>query len=147
MKVAIAADHGGFEQKQALVSFIEGLDHKVIDLGPSDESAVDYPDYAALVARAVAGGEADRGVLICGTGIGMAIAANKIDGIRAANVTSSEFAVLAREHNNANVITLSGRFASLATNKEIIRAFLETPFAEGRHERRVTKIMALEEQE
>ena len=145
MIVAIASDHGGFEQKQALIPFITELGYEVLDLGPEGEESVDYPDFAAAVARAITLGKAERGVLVCGTGIGMAIAANKIKGIRAANVTSSEFAALAREHNNANIVSLSGRFVSLAANKETVKTFLETPFAGNRHERRVAKISALED--
>lgn len=144
LKIAIASDHGGYWQKQELVSFIAGLGHEVIDAGPDDDASVDYPDYAVLVADLVADGTADRGVLICGTGIGMAIASNKVPGVYAANVTTPEFAALAREHNNANVLTLSGRFVDLETNKEIVAAFLETPFAGGRHERRVKKTMRLD---
>ena len=144
MRVAIASDHGGFEQKRALVRYLNNLGHEVWDYGPKDDSSVDYPDYAALVARAVADGSVERGVLICGTGIGMAIAANKARGIRAANVTSPLFASLAREHNDANIITLSGRFVDIETNKEIIRIFLETPFAQGRHDARVCKIKEAE---
>ena len=144
MKIAIAADHGGFDQKQELVPYLAQLGHEVQDLGPENDESVDYPDYAILVARAVAEGSAERGVLICGTGIGMAITANKIHGIRAANVTSPEFAVLAREHNNANVLALSARFVDLAINKAAVLAFLETDFAGGRHEPRVAKIMEAE---
>jgi ribose 5-phosphate isomerase B len=147
MRVALASDHGGFEQKQALEPALAELGYEVTDLGPFDDASVDYPDYAALVARAVADGNADRGVLVCGTGIGMAIAANKIAGIRAANVTSPEFATLAREHNDANVLALSGRFVDLATNREIVEVFLKTPFAEGRHARRVAKIAELDRRE
>ena len=144
MRIAIASDHGGYEQKQLLIPFIEKLGYEVIDKGPANEESVDYPDYALLVALAINDGEADRGVLVCGTGIGMAIAANKCKGIRAANVICPEFAVLSREHNNANVVTLSGRFVSLETNEEILKAFFETDVAGERHERRVAKIMELE---
>ena len=144
MRVAIAADHGGFEQKQMLVPFLTQMGCEVIDLGPDDEISVDYPDYAQRVAQAVAGGSADKGVLVCGTGIGMAIAANKIDGIRAANVTSPEFALLSREHNDANIVALSGRFVSPEANQEIVKIFLEASVAGERHERRVAKIMDLE---
>ena len=147
MRVAIASDHGGFEQKQELVSTLTELGHEVLDLGPDSDASVDYPDYALLVAKAVTEGSTDRGVLVCGTGIGMAIAANKIAGIRAANVTSAEFAVLAREHNNANILALSGRFVALEDNKEIMRVFLDTAFGKGRHERRVDKIMEMENKE
>lgn len=144
MVISIASDHAGFEEKQLLVGFLGGLGHNVIDRGPEDDSRVDYPDFAELVAHDVASGEAERGVLVCGTGIGMAIAANKVYGIRAANVTTPEFAVLAREHNDANVVTVSGRFVDDETNRAIVKAFLETEFGGGRHEGRVAKIMALE---
>ena len=118
----------------------ELVECKPLEMPPAHHS----PDFAELVARDVAGGAAERGVLVCGTGIGMAVAANKIDGIRAANVTSPLFAALAREHNDANVVTLSGRFVDEGTNRAILDAFLATPFGEGRHAGRVAKIMALE---
>lgn len=144
MRISIASDHGGFEQKQELVEYLKAQGHGAVDRGCDSDASVDYPDYAALVAADVAGSEAEFGILVCGTGIGMAIAANKVDGIRAANVTTPEFAHLAREHNNANVLTLSGRFVSLDDNKRIVDEFLSTPFAGDRHERRVQKIMMLE---
>ncbi|MGI6032893.1 MAG: ribose 5-phosphate isomerase B [Coriobacteriales bacterium] len=142
--IALGSDHGGFEQKRLLGSWLseQGLD--VVDFGCDSEESCDYPDYAKPVCEAVAAGEADFGVLVCGTGIGMQIAANKCRGIRAANVTSEPFAKLAREHNDANVVTLSGRFVSLEENKAILKTFLTTDFAGGRHARRVGKIMALE---
>ena len=145
MKVSIASDHAGFEEKELLKPYLVELGHEVIDRGPDSDDRVDYPDFAELVAKDVAGGEADRGVLVCGTGIGMAIAANKVDGIRAANVTTPEFAALAREHNDANIVTVSGRFVTDETNRAIVKAFLETAFGGGRHEGRVAKIMALEQ--
>ena len=144
MKVSIASDHAGFEEKQLLVGYLRELGHEVIDRGPANDDWVDYPDFAKLVTDDVVSGEAVRGVLVCGTGIGMAIAANKVDGIRAANVTSAEFAQLAREHNDANVVTVSGRFVTDEVNRAIVKAFLETDFAGGRHEGRVQKIMALQ---
>ena len=144
MKVSIASDHAGFEEKQLLVGYLEELGYDVADQGPNNDDRVDYPDFAELVAHDVAQGAADFGVLVCGTGIGMAIAANKVHGIRAANVTTPEFAALAREHNNANVVTVSGRFVDDATNRAIVKTFLETAFAGGRHEGRVEKIMKLE---
>lgn len=144
MKISIASDHAGFEQKQALAGYLAEQGHEVIDRGPETDARVDYPDFAERVAHDVANGAAERGVLVCGTGIGMAVAANKIDGIRAVNVTTPEFAELSREHNNANVVTLSGRFVADATNRAILDAFLATPFGEGRHAGRVEKIMALE---
>ena len=144
MKVSIASDHAGFEQKELMKPHLVELGYEVIDRGPDSDDRVDYPDFAELVAKDVAGGEADCGVLVCGTGIGMAIAANKVDGIRAANVTTPEFAALAREHNDANIVTVSGRFVTDETNRAIVKAFLETAFGGGRHEGRVAKIMALE---
>ena len=145
MKVSIASDHAGFSEKELLKEYIaHALDHEVVDRGPASDARVDYPDFAALVARDVASGTADFGVLVCGTGIGMAIAANKHAGIRAANVVTPQFAVLAREHNDANVVSCSGRFVDDATNREIVRAFLGTEFAGGRHAGRVGKICALE---
>ena len=145
MKVSIASDHAGFEQKQMLVSYLQDNGHEVIDRGPDNDDRVDSPDFAAMVARDVVEDVAERGVLVCGTGIGMAIAANKVHGIRAANVTSAEFAALAREHNDANVITVSGRFVAEEENRAIVKTFLETPFGGGRHAGRVEKIMKLEQ--
>lgn len=118
----------------------------VDDLGTfSAEESVDYPDYAIAVGRAVAGGDADFGVLVCGTGVGMAIAANKIHGVRAANVTDPEFARLARQHNDANVVAVSGRFVPVQVNQDILDAFLQTAFEGGRHQNRVEKITGAEE--
>ena len=144
MRVSIASDHAGFEEKELLRVYLEELGYEVVDEGPDSDDRVDYPDFAELVAKDVVGGKADRGVLVCGTGIGMAVAANKIRGIRAANVTTPEFAALAREHNDANIVTVSGRFVTDEVNRAIVKTFLETAFAGGRHEGRVAKIMALE---
>lgn len=144
MRISIASDHAGFEQKEALAAYLVSAGHEVHDLGPFSDDRVDYPDYAQLVAESIIDGEAERGVLVCGTGIGMAIAANKIRGIRAANVTSPEFAELAREHNDCNVVTVSGRFVSLDQNERILDVFLATDFGGGRHAGRVEKMMALE---
>lgn len=144
MVISVASDHAGFEQKQELVSYLEKLGHAVCDRGPSSDDRVDYPDYAEVVSRDVATGAAELGVLVCGTGIGMAIAANKVDGVRAANIVRSDFASLCRQHNNANVITLSGRFVSLEENQRILDAFLGASFEGGRHSDRVRKIMELQ---
>lgn len=144
MNIAMGADHAGFEQKEQLKTCLIEEGYTVFDKGCFSEERVDYPDFARLVGEAVAAGEADLGVLVCGTGIGMAIAANKVPGVRAANVTTAEFAQLAREHNNANVLALSGRFVTPETNQEILRMFLNTDFAGGRHEGRVAKIMELD---
>ena len=141
MRVAIAADHAGFPHKDVLALYLAERGVEVHDLGPDNgEESVDYPDYAHLVAREVSEGRADFGVLVCGTGIGMAIAANKVAGVRAANVVTPEFAALAREHNDANVVTVSARFTDLEVNKAIVDAFLDTPFGGGRHAGRVAKI-------
>lgn len=144
MIVSIASDHAGFEQKQALVDHLVQQGHEVIDRGPDSDERVDYPDYAAAVAHEVSDGTADRGVLVCGTGIGMALAADKVVGIRAANVINVQFAELCRQHNDANVVTLSGRFVELEENKRIVDAFLSTKFEGGRHAMRVAKIMKLD---
>lgn len=145
MRVAIASDHAGFEQKQQLVDFLaQDLKLDVMDLGPDTDDRVDYPDYAALVARAVADGSVDRGVLVCGTGIGMALAADKVAGVRASSITTPDFAGLFRRHNDGNVICLSGRFVDLQVNEEILKVFLTTEFEGGRHAQRVAKIMALD---
>ena len=114
MRISIASDHAGFEQKQQLVDYLVSRGHDVADRGPDSDDRVDYPDYAVLVAGDVAEGRADRGVLVCGTGIGMAMAADKVAGVRAANIVTPEFAALCREHNDANVIALSGRFVELS---------------------------------
>ena len=117
---------------------------EVHDFGTVDETSVDYPDYAAQVGRAVAAGEVDRGILACGTGLGMAIAANKIDGVRAAPVVDLESARLSREHNDANILALGARVTSPDMALQIVSTFLDTPFAGGRHQRRIDKITALE---
>lgn len=145
MRVAIAADHGGFEQKEQLKAYIDELGHEVEDFGTTNEESVDYPDYALPVAQAVSSGSADRGVLVCGTGIGMALTADKVAGVRASSITSPQFAELFRQHNNGNVVCLSGRFVDLDVNKEIVKVFLSTDFEGGRHAQRVEKIMALDD--
>lgn len=144
MRISIASDHAGFEQKQKLAAYLAEQGHVVSDRGPSSDERVDYPDYAFLVASDVANGTCEVGVLVCGTGIGMAVAANKVRGIRAVNVINTQFAALSREHNDANVVTLSGRFVELEQNKRILDTFLSTPFGGGRHAGRVEKIMELE---
>jgi ribose 5-phosphate isomerase B len=145
MRVVIGSDHAGFEQKERLREHLAAQGVEVSDLGTSSgEESVDYPDFALAVGRAVAAGDADLGVLVCGTGIGMAIAANKVDGVRAANVTDPEFARLARQHNNANVLTVSGRFVPVQVNQEIVDAFLGTAFEGGRHQNRLDKITGAE---
>jgi len=144
MRVAVGADHAGVALKADVVRMLREMQHDCDDLGTAGEGSVDYPDYAERVARGVAAGDYDRGILICGTGIGMAIAANKVAGVRAAPVTDVDVARLAREHNDANVLALGARLVGRERALELVRVFLETPFAGGRHDRRVQKIAALE---
>ena len=145
MRVAIASDHAGSSRSSSSSTFLRRtLKLDVMDLGPDTDDRVDYPDYAALVARAVADGSVDRGVLVCGTGIGMALAADKVAGVRASSITTPDFADLFRRHNDGNVICLSGRFVDLQVNEEILKVFLTTEFEGGRHAQRVAKIMALD---
>ena len=145
MRVVIGSDHAGFDQKQRLAQHLKDAGVDLTDVGTTNgEDSVDYPDFAIAAGRLVAAGEADFGVLVCGTGIGMAIAANKVHGVRAANVTTPEFARLAREHNNANVVTVSARFVPVQVNEQIVDEFLATPFGGVRHADRVAKITAAE---
>ena len=144
MRVAIGSDHRGFDMKRRLVNLLEQKGHEVVDLGCHRKETSDYPDQAFLVAQAIADGKADRGILICGTGIGMTIAANKVSGIRAALCGDVFTARMSREHNDANVLALGGRLSGRETGLEILRAWIETPFAGGRHARRVDKIMKYE---
>ncbi|MGE5359910.1 MAG: ribose 5-phosphate isomerase B [Bacteroidales bacterium] len=144
MRVALGSDHAGFELKERLRRFLDGLGVACDDFGCSSPESVDYPDIAAAVARRVADGSADRGILICGTGIGMAIAANKIAGVRAAPCYTPHTAALSRGHNDANVLTLGARLTEADAAAAIVRAFIDTPFDGGRHQRRVDKIGALE---
>lgn len=144
MKIVLGSDHAGFRAKEALASALVRLGHRVDDRGPTSDARADYPDFAKIVGRAVAQGGADRGVLVCGTGIGMAIAANKIPGVRAAVVWSEKTAALASAHNGANVLCLSGRLFSSARLARFAKVWLATPFEGGRHRRRINKITALE---
>lgn len=144
MKIAIGADHAGYLMKNELVARLTALGHDVADVGAFSADSTDYPDYAAQVANQVGRGEADRGILVCSTGIGMSIAANKVDGIRAAVASSDEEVHLARTHNNINVLTIGANFADPADAARWVELFLASPFEGGRHERRVNKMMALE---
>jgi ribose 5-phosphate isomerase B len=144
MRVVIGADHAGFELKEIIKETLDELRVAYKDVGTTSDESVDYPDYAAKVGRAVAGGEFDRGILVCGTGIGMALAANKIAGIRAAPVVDLESARLAREHNNANVLAIGARVTPPERALDLVRVFLRTEFEGGRHERRLQKVAALE---
>ncbi len=142
MKIAIAADHGGYELKEALKRHF--ATYNFTDLGTNSNESVDYPDYGAALARRVAAGEFDRGILICGSGIGISIAANKIKGIRAALCHNAYTAEMSRRHNDANVIAMGGRVVDEKTAIEMTDIFLKTEFEGGRHAARVAKISALE---
>ncbi|MBN1192344.1 MAG: ribose 5-phosphate isomerase B [Coriobacteriia bacterium] len=145
MRIHVGADHAGFELKEHVKARLAELGNDVTDVGTYSEESVDYPDFAAEVARAVARGDADSGILVCGTGLGMAIAANKVPGVRAVQASDLEVAVMARRHNNANVLTLPGRYMSPEVADEVVAAFLGTEYEGGRHQRRIDKISALEE--
>lgn len=140
MKIAVGSDHAGFEFKKTVVAWLEAHGYEVEDMGPHNEESVDYPDYAHHVGRAVAGGHCDSGVLLCGTGIGVSVAANKIKGVRAALACNPEFATLARQHNNANILCMPARFTNRETIEQCLHNWFEASFEGGRHERRVNKI-------
>ncbi len=144
MEIALGADHAGFALKEAVKQELLRLGHRVQDVGTNSSESVDYPDYAFEVAQRVSAGQAQRGVLVCGTGIGMAMAANKVHGIRAASVLDPVAARLSREHNDANVLALGARLLKEAPALETLRAWLETEFAGGRHQGRLQKIAELE---
>jgi ribose 5-phosphate isomerase B len=144
MKISLGADHAGFELKQKIKHMLQEEGAEVDDQGTFSSESVDYPDFARKVGLAVASKHADYGILICGTGIGMAISANKIAGVRAANVTSEQEARLSREHNDANVLTLGARILGEDTAVNIVQAWLHTSFAGGRHQKRVDKIAEIE---
>ena len=140
MKLAIGADHAGFSLKEKLKKYLQEQGHEVKDFGPSSEQSVDYPDYAHPVANAVEKKEVELGLLMCGSGNGINMTANKHQGIRAALCWNAEIAKLARQHNNANILTLPARFIEEAEAKKCVDVFLSTPFEGGRHEGRVNKI-------
>jgi len=147
MKIALGADHAGYQLKDQIKQHLAAKGFELRDEGTSSPESVDYPDFARAVAHDVSERHADLGILVCGSGIGMAIAANKVDGIRAANVTSQLESQLSREHNNANVLALGARILQPEEALRIVDAWLATPFAGGRHERRVEKIAAIEKEE
>ena len=144
MRVSIGSDHRGVTLKSKLIQFLQGLGHEVSDEGPNNDDSVDYPDYAASVGRQVAEGGCDRGVLVCGTGIGMSISANKVSGVRAALCHDEVSATKSREHNNSNVICLAADSLESDQAQQLLRLWLETPFEGGRHNRRVKKINNLD---
>ncbi len=145
-KIAIASDHAGFDGKEAIKKSLDELGVAYQDFGTHSQDSVDYPDYAEHVAKAVAAGEYERGILVCGSGIGMEIAANKVSGIRAALAWNEETARLSRTHNDANIIAVGARTTPPETIEQIIRIFLNTDFEGGRHQRRIEKIAQLEKQ-
>ena len=147
MKIVIASDHAGLALKAELLELMRGKGHTVDDLGAFSGESVDYPDFASRASKAVAGGEADRGVLVCGTGIGMSIVANKHKGVRAALCTSEFEARMSSAHNDANVLCLGQRVVGGGLARAILEAFLEQPFEGGRHEKRVQKIRDVEAEE
>jgi len=140
LKVAIGSDHGGFHLKEELKGVLAELGHEVIDVGCHSPDSVDYPNYAKEVAGMILTGRCDRGVLICGTGIGMSIAANRVPGIRAALCHELFTARMSREHNNANILCMGARVIGAGLAKEMVKVWMETPFAGGRHERRICMI-------
>ncbi len=144
MRIAVGSDHRGVELRAKLIAFLEQLGEEVVDAGADGSQPVDYPDVAAAVARKVAGGEVDRGILVCGTGIGMCIAANKIPGVRAAPCHDDITAELTRRHNDLNVLCLSGDLIGEKLADRLVEIWLRTPFEGGRHARRNEKIAKLE---
>ena len=138
--ILIASDHAGFKLKQHVITFLTGHGHEVRDMGVEDEHSVDYPDFAHRLAAAIQAGEAERGILICGTGLGMSMTANRHPGIRAALCHDAYTAEFSRRHNDANVLCMGGRTTGPAVAEQITEIFLATPFEGGRHQRRVGKI-------
>ena len=139
-KIVLASDHGGFDLKNDLLSFLKDNDYEVIDLGPFNTDRVDYPDYADLLSQAIKNGDADKGILVCGSGIGISIAANRHRHIRCALVTNPTEARLSREHNDANVLALGGRVIGIERAKECTITFINTMFEGGRHKARIDKM-------
>ena len=142
MKITLASDHAGYKLKEAIKEFLK--EHEFIDFGTGSTESIDYPDTGFKAAEAVARGECERGILICGSGLGMSIVANKVKGIRAALCNSEELARLSREHNDANILVLQGRFISPELAKKIVQTWLSTKFDGGRHQRRIDKISKYE---
>ena len=144
MKVALGSDHAGFELKCQVGPMLEAAGHQVLDVGTGSEESTDYPMYAGRAARLVAEGDAERAVLVCGSGVGVSIVANKVDGVRAVNAHDPEEAEMSRRHNDANVLALAGRRLGSDEAQAIVERFLGTDFEGGRHERRVDQIGAVE---
>ena len=144
MKIAIGSDHGGFELKGKVINFLMEKGHEILDLGCNFTDSVDYPKYGRLVGEAVVEKKADKGIVICGTGIGISIAANKVKGVRAALCTNTTMARLTREHNDANVLSMGARMVGDILALEMVEVFLTTDFEGGRHARRIDKITEYE---
>lgn len=144
MRIAIGSDHAGFDLKEHVEAHLKRRGHDVVDVGTNGSASVDYPDFARQVGETVGRGDADFGVLVCGSGLGMAIAANKVAGVRAVQVMDAEMAKMSRLHNDANVVTLAGRYLEPERADEIVDTFLSTGFEGGRHQRRLDKITELE---
>lgn len=145
MKIAIGSDHGGINLKADIVAYLEELGHEVQDHGTHDATSCDYPDYGEKVGVAVASGESELGILICGTGLGISMAANKVKGVIAAVCSDTFSAEMARAHNNANILAFGERVVGPGLARKLVKTFLETSFEGGRHERRVGKIKAIED--
>lgn len=144
MKIAVGSDHAGLELKQQVVPLLEAAGHEVVDVGTNSDESVDYPEFAAAAAGKVAGGEVERAVVVCGSGVGVSIVANKVAGVRAVNAHDAEEAEMSRRHNDANVLALAGRRLGTGDAKAIVESFLTTDFEGGRHERRVNQIADVE---
>jgi ribose 5-phosphate isomerase B len=142
--IAVGADHAGFELKQIIVQHLTASGHQIVDCGTHDQTSVDYPEFGAAVARSVTAAEAERGIVVCGSGIGIVMAAGKVAGIRAATVHDVTTARMTREHNDANVIGIGARMVGEQTALDIVDAYLQASFEGGRHQRRVEKLTALE---
>jgi ribose 5-phosphate isomerase B len=145
MKIAVGSDHRGFESKEMVKNIVTQFDHEVVDCGTTNNNPVDYPDMAYIAAKKVVSGEVDRAILICGSGIGMCIAANKVPGIRAALCHDELSAQISRDHNDANVLCTSGDLVGEVLLRKMVEIWLSTPFSGGRHQRRVDKIKAIEQ--
>ena len=147
MKIAVGADHAGFALKERLTEKLKADGHEVVDLGTHSAESTDYPDFAAAVGRKVVAGEADRGLLVCSSGVGMSIAANKIRGVRAALGFTADEVSYTRRHNDANVLALGAKYTEEPEAKALLDTFLSTPFEGGRHQRRLDKIKKLEQEQ
>jgi ribose 5-phosphate isomerase B len=144
MRIAIGSDHAGYDLKQAVAPLLRDAGHEIVDVGTDSSESVDYPVYASRAAHLVADGEAERAVIVCGSGVGVSITANKVDGVRAVNAHDPDEAEMSRRHNDANVLTLAGRRLDADQAEPIVERFLGTGFEGGRHERRVEEISSVE---